>query len=129
MKQRNDCLLRRVVCTCVMSHAQYRHTAKVSSMSSSESEQDFEEESNASSEQLYCSSSSVDRSNKLSQHAPRVRNQTGAICVTSLARESHVQLRHYFKQYVCCHHRLQALMFLEAFLQRGVFSAANFFFF
>ena len=27
VKQRNDCLLRRVVCTgtCVMSHAQYRH--------------------------------------------------------------------------------------------------------
>ena len=35
--------------------------------------------------------------------------------------KSHVQLRHYFKQYVCCHHRLQALMFLEAFLQRGEF--------
>ena len=28
VKQRNDCLLRRVVCTCVMSHAQYRHTQR-----------------------------------------------------------------------------------------------------
>ena len=28
VKPRNDCLLRRVVCTCVMSHAQYRHTQR-----------------------------------------------------------------------------------------------------